>query len=310
MRVFVTGATGFIGSAVVQELLSNGHEVVGLARSDKSAAALGKTGAEVFRGTLEDTDRLEEAARNADGVIHTGYIHDFSPTANPAAAAAVDGGAIAAFGDALAGTGKPLVIAAGLPTIPGVTVTEDDEMPENPHYPRVSERAAIALVDRGVRVSVVRQPPSVHGAGDPHFVTAFIGVARAKGLSAYVGDGANAWSAVHRLDAARLYRLALEFASRSQAPAGTLLNAVGDEGVPFREIAEVIGRHLDVPVTSLTPEEAPGHFPGAFALFAQFDAPASSARTQQRFGWRPTQPGLIADLDQGHYFTVLDNSAR
>lgn len=310
MRVFVTGATGFIGSAVVQELLSNGHQVVGLARSDKSAAALAKAGAEVFRGTLEETDGLTEAAKNADGVIHTGYIHDFSPTANPAAAAAVDGGAIAAFGDALAGTGKPLVIAAGLPTIPGVTVTEDDEMPENPHYPRVSERAAIALVDRGVRVSVVRQPPSVHGAGDPHFVTAFIGVARAKGLSAYVGDGANVWSAVHRLDAARLYRLALEFASRAQAPAGTLLNAVGDEGVPFREIAEVIGRHLDLPVMSLTPEEAPGHFPGAFALFAQFDAPASSARTQQRFGWRPTQPGLIADLDQGHYFTVLDDSAR
>ena len=316
MRVFVTGATGFIGSAVVQELLSNGHRVVGLARSDKSAAALAKAGAEVFRGTLEETDGLTEAAKNADGVIHTGYIHDFSPTANPAAAAAVDGGAIAAFGDALAGTGKPLVIAAGLPTIPGVTVTEDDEMPENPHYPRVSERAAIALVasagqsNSGVRVSVVRQPPSVHGAGDPHFVTAFIGVARAKGLSAYVGDGANVWSAVHRLDAARLYRLALESASGAQAPAGTLLNAVGDEGVPFREIAEVIGRHLDVPVTSLTPEEAPGHFPGAFALFAQFDAPASSARTQQRFGWRPTQPGLIADLNQGHYFTVLDDSAQ
>ena len=316
MRVFVTGATGFIGSAVVQGLLSNGHRVVGLARSDKSAAALAKAGAEVFRGTLEETDGLTEAAKNADGVIHTGYIHDFSPTANPAAAAAVDGGAIAAFGDALAGTGKPLVIAAGLPTIPGVTVTEDDEMPENPHYPRVSERAAIALVasagqsNSGVRVSVVRQPPSVHGAGDPHFVTAFIGVARAKGLSAYVGDGANVWSAVHRLDAARLYRLALEFTSRAEAPAGTLLNAVGDEGVPFREIAEVIGRHLDVPVKSLTPEEAPGHFPGAFALFAQFDAPASSARTQQRFGWRPTQPGLIADLNQGHYFTVLDDSAQ
>jgi nucleoside-diphosphate-sugar epimerase len=303
MRVFVTGATGFIGSAVVQELLSNGHEVVGLARSDKSATALTAAGAEVFRGTLEDTDRLAEAAKNAGGVIHTGYIHDFSPTANPAAAAAVDGAAIAAFGDALAGTGKPLVIAAGLPTVPGVKVTEDDEMPENPHYPRVSERSAVALVDRDVRVSVVRQPPSVHGAGDPHFVTAFIGVARATGLSAYVGDGANVWSAVHRLDDARLYRLALE-----QAPAGTLLNAVGDEGVPFREIAEVIGSHLDVPVKSLTPEEAPGHFPGAFALFAQFDAPASSVLTQQRFGWRPAQPGLIADLDQGHYFTVLDDS--
>ena len=310
MRVFVTGATGFIGSAVVQELLSNGHQVVGLARSDRSAAALAGTGAEVFRGTLEETDGLKEAARNADGVIHTGYIHDFSPTANPAAAAAVDGDAIAAFGEALAGTGKPLVVAAGLPVVPGVIVTETDRTPDNPHYPRVSEPSAIALVDQGVRVSVVRQPPSVHGAGDPHFVTAFIGIARAKGLSAYVGDGANVWSAVHRLDAARLYRLALESASGAQAPAGTLLNAVGDEGVPFREIAEVIGRHLDVPVKSLPAEEAPGHFPGAFALFAQFDAPASSALTRQRFGWRPAQPGLIADLDQGHYFTVLDDSAQ
>jgi nucleoside-diphosphate-sugar epimerase len=299
MRVFVTGATGFIGSAVVRELLGNGHEVAGLARSEKSAAALAAAGARAVRGTLEDTDGLRAAAENADGVIHTGYIHDFSPTANPAAAAAVDGAAIAAFGDALAGTGKPLVIAAGLPAVPGVTVTENDEMPENPHYPRVSERAAIALVERGVRVAVVRQPPSVHGEGDPHFVTALIGIARDKGLSAYVGDGANRWSAVHRLDDARLYRLALE-----QAPPGSRLNAVGDEGVPFREIAEVIGRHLDVPVKSVTAEEAPGHFPGAFALFAQFDAPASSALTQQRLGWRPVQPGLIADLDQGHYFTV------
>ena len=306
MRVFVTGATGFIGSAVVQELLGNGHQVVGLARSDKSAAALEAAGAEPFLGTLEDTDGLKKAAGNADGVIHTGYIHDFSPTANPAAAAAVDGAAIAAFGDALAGTGKPLVVASGLPAQPGVLITEDVRAPENPGYPRVSELTAVALAGRGVRVAVVRQPPSVHGEGDPHFVTAFIRVARATGLSAYVGDGANVWSAVHRLDAARLFRLALESESTAQAPAGTLLNAVGDEGVPFREIAEVIGRHLDVPVKSLTAEEAAGHFPGAFAVFAQFNAPASSAKTRQRFGWRPAQPGLIADLDLGHYFTVLD----
>ena len=306
MRVFVTGATGFIGSAVVQELLGNGHQVVGLARSDKSAAALEAAGADAFRGTLEDTDGLKAAAGSADGVIHTGYIHDFSPTANPAAAAAVDGAAIAAFGDALAGTGKPLVVASGLPAQPGVLITEDVRAPENPGYPRVSELAAVALAGRGVRAAVVRQPPSVHGEGDPHFLTAFIRIARATGLSAYVGDGANVWSAVHRLDAARLFRIALESASTAQAPAGTLLNAVGDEGVPFREIAEVIGRHLDVPVKSLTAEEAAGHFPGAFAVFAQFNAPASSAKTQQRFGWRPAQPGLIADLDRGHYFTVLD----
>jgi nucleoside-diphosphate-sugar epimerase len=308
MRVFVTGATGFIGSAVVQELLGAGHQVVGLARSDKGAAAVAAAGAEVFRGSLEDTDGLREAASDADGVIHTGYIHDFSPTANPAAAAAVDGGAIAAFGAALAGSGKPLVVASGLPAVkPDPVITEEDVAPENPDYPRVSERAAIALAasagqsDSGVRVSVVRLPPSVHGEGDYAFVPSLIAIARDKGLAAYVGDGANVWPAVHRLDAARLFRLALE-----QAPAGTLLNGVGDEGVPFREIAEVIGRHLNVPVKSITADEAPAHF-GGFALFAQFNVPASSARTQERFGWRPTEPGLIADLDQGHYYTVRDH---
>ena len=302
MRVFVTGATGFIGSAVTAELLGAGHKVVGLARSDKGAAAVTAAGAEVFRGSLEDTDGLREAAGNADGVIHTGYIHDFSPTANPAAAAAVDGGAIAAFGEALAGTGKPLVVASGLPAVkPDPVITEEDVAPENPDYPRVSERAAIALADRAIRVSVVRLPPSVHGEGDYAFVPSLIAIARDKGLSAYVGDGANVWSAVHRLDAARLFRLALE-----QAPAGTLLNGVGDEGVPFREIAEVIGRHLNVPAKSVTAEEARDHF-GRFALFAQFDVPASSARTRERFGWRPTEPGLIADLDQGHYYTVRDH---
>jgi nucleoside-diphosphate-sugar epimerase len=302
MRVFVTGATGFIGSAVVQELLGNGHQVVGLARSDQGAAAVTAAGAEVFRGSLEDTDGLREAASQADGVIHTGYIHDFSPTANPAAAAAVDGAAIAAFGEALAGSGKPLVVTSGLPAInkPGHVITEEDTAPENPHYPRVSEPVAIALTDQDIRVSVVRLPPSVHGEGDYAFVPSLIAIARNTGLAAYVGDGANVWPAVHRLDAARLFRLALE-----QAPAGTLLNGVGDEGVPFREIAEVIGRHLNVPAKSITAEEAPGHF-GNFALFAQFNVPASSARTQERFGWRPAEPGLIADLDQGHYYIVRD----
>ncbi len=302
MRVLVTGATGFIGSAVVWELLGAGHQVTGLARSDKAAAAVSAAGAEVCRGSLEGTDGLREAAANADGVIHTGYIHDFSPTANPAAAAAVDGAAIAAFGEALAGSGKPLVVAAALPPpAPGQVATEDLRAPENPHYPRVSERAAIPLASRDVRVSAVRLPPSVHGEGDPHFVTAFIRIARAKGLSAYIGDGANVWAAVHRRDAARLFRLAL-----AEAPAGTLLNAVGDAGVPFREIAETIGRHLDVPAKSLTAEEAGEHFGGAFASFAAFDVPASSERTQERFGWRPVEPGLIADLDHGHYFLVRD----
>lgn len=300
MRVFVTGATGFIGSAVVRELLDSGHAVIGLARSEKSAGALRSIGVEVVRGTLEDTDRLQEVAGRSDGVIHTGYIHDFSPTANPAAAAAVDKAAIEAFGDALAGTGKPLVVAAGLPPKPGVVVTEDDRAPENPPYPRFSEPAAIAAGDRGVRASVVRMPPSVHGEGDPNFIAALIGIARARGVSAYVGQGANVWSAVHRLDAARLFRVALE-----QAPAGTLLNAVGDGGVPFRQIAEVIGRHLNVPARSITAEQAPEHFGPVFAVFAQFDSPASGARTQERFGWRPTQPGLIADLEQGHYFNQV-----
>jgi nucleoside-diphosphate-sugar epimerase len=302
MRVFVTGATGFIGSAIVRDLLGNGHEVVGLARSDKAAETVAAAGAEVFRGSLEDTDGLREAASSADGVIHTGYIHDFSPTANPAAAAAVDGAAITASGAALAGTGKPLVVAAALPApAPGEIVTEDTRASENPHYPRVSERAALTLVDRDIRASAVRLPPSVHGEGDYAFVPSLIAIARDKGVSAYVGDGANVWPAVHRLDAARLFRLALE-----QAPAGTLLNGVGDEGVPFREIAEVIGRHLDVPVKSITPEEARAHF-AAFAVFAQFNVPASSVRTQERFGWRPAHPGLIADLDQGHYYTVRDH---
>ncbi|HEY2508924.1 MAG TPA: SDR family oxidoreductase [Streptosporangiaceae bacterium] len=299
MRVFVTGATGFIGSAVVQELLGSGHEVVGLARSDASTAALATTGAEVVRGTLQDIDILQDAARRADGVVHTGYIHDFSPAGNPAAAAAVDEAAITAFADALEGTGKPLVVAAGLPPKPGVLVTEDDRAPDNPPYPRFSEPAALAAAGRGVRASVVRMPPSVHGEGDPNFITALIGIARATGLSAYVGEGTNVWSAVHRLDAARLFRIALE-----QAPAGALLNAVGDEGVPFRQIAEVIGAHLNVPVKSISAEEATGQFGLPFAIFAQFDSPAASARTQQRYGWQPAEPGLVADLEQGHYFTA------
>ena len=305
MRVFVTGATGFIGSAVVRELLAGGHQVTGLARSDKAAAAVEAAGAEVFRGSLEDIGGLAAAAAAADGVIHTGYIHDFSPTGNPAAAAAVDGAAIAALGEALAGTKKPLVVASGLPaTEPGQVVTEEVAATENPYWPRVSELAAMPFADKNVRVSVVRLPPSVHGEGDYAFVPALIGIAHARGLSAYVGEGRNVWPAVHRADAARLFRNAVE-----RLPAGTLLNAIGDEGVPFRDIAETIGRHLDVPVKSLTAEESAEHF-GTFAAFAAFDVPASSALTRHRFGWQPTEPGLIADLDQGHYFTVLDQGGH
>jgi nucleoside-diphosphate-sugar epimerase len=297
MRVFVTGATGFIGSAVVRELLDAGHQVTGLARSDNSAAALAAAGAAVHRGSLEDLDSLRGGAAASDGVIHTAYIHDFSANNDAAAYARIDGRAIEAIGEVLAGSGRPLVVASGMPVpAPGRVTTEEDAAPENPAYPRVSERAALAFADRGVRASALRMPPTVHGEGDHGFVPALIGIARARGLAAYVGDGGNRWSAVHRLDAARLFRLAVE-----SAPAGTRLNAVGDEGVPFRDIAEVIGKHLDVPVTGLSPAEAPGHF-GLFAVFASADVPASSEQTQKRFGWQPAHPGLIADLDEGHYF--------
>ena len=309
MRVFVTGATGWVGSVVVRELLAAGHQVTGLARSDSSAAKVAAAGAEVFAGSLEDTGGLKVAAAAADGVIHTGYVHDFSPAGDPAAAAALDGRVIAAFGDALEGTGKPLVVASGLPNppAPGAVVTEE-VLSADPVHPRVSEPSALAVAERGVRASVVRLPPSVHGEGDFWFIPIFIDVARTSGVSAYVGDGSNVWPAVHRVDAARLLRLALE-----QAPAGTLLNAVADEGVPFREIAETIGRHLGVPVKPVAPDDARAQF-GALAPFASFDVPASSAITRQRFGWEPAEPGLIADLDApaGYYFadkSSLDRDA-
>jgi nucleoside-diphosphate-sugar epimerase len=297
MRVFVTGATGFIGSAVVQDLLAAGHQVVGLARSDSAAESLSALGVAVHRGSLQDPGSLRSGAAGADGAVHTAYIHDFSPTANPAAAAQRDGDAIAALGEALAGSNRPLVVAAGLPVpVAGRPVTEQDAVEDNPAWPRVSERAALAFAGRGVRASVVRLPPSVHGAGDYAFVPALIGIARQQGLAAYVGDGANTWPAVHRLDAARLFRLAVE-----SAEAGARLNGVGDEGVPFRDIATVIGKHLDVPVKSISAEEARGYF-GTFAGFAQFDVRAASAGTRRLLGWEPVHPGLIADLDEGHYF--------
>jgi nucleoside-diphosphate-sugar epimerase len=298
MRVFVTGATGWIGSVVVQELLAAGHQVTGLARSDSSAERVKAAGAGVVTGSLQDTGILMAAAAEADGVIHTGYVHDFSPTGDPAAAAALDGRVIAAFGEALAGTGKPLVVASGLPHAPAGGISTEAVRSVDPAHPRESEPAALAVAERGVRASVVRLPPSVHGEGDYWFIPIFIGIARKTGVSAYIGDGANVWPAVHRRDAARLFRIALE-----QAPAGTLLNAVADEGVPFRQIAEVIGRHLEVPAKSITAGEAVGQF-GALAGFAAIDVPASSAITRERFGWQPVEPGLIADLDAGHYFTV------
>jgi len=296
MRVFVTGATGFIGSAVVRELIEAGHQVTGLARSDQAAAVLTAAGAAVHRGSLEDPASLRSGAAAADGVIHTAYIHDFSENNDAAAYARIDRRAIETIGEALAGSGRPLVVASGLVHVAGRPATEEDDAPDTPAYPRVSEPVALSLAGRGVRVCVVRLPPSVHGAGDHGFIPALIGIARAKGRSAYVGDGSNHWAAVHRLDAAQLFRLALE-----GAPAGTRLHGVDDEGVRFSDIAEVIGRHLNLPVTGLAPAAAQDHF-GLFALFASMDITASSTLTRKQLGWEPTHPALLADLEEGHYF--------
>ena len=296
MRVFVTGATGFIGSAVVPELIGAGHQVVGLARSDASAAALVAAGAEVQRGTLDDLDSLRAGAAASDGVIHLAFIHDFSQYD---AAAQTDLRAIETIGAVLEGSGRPFLMTSGTLGLPAGRVgTEQDDLdPASPMAPRIpSALAAHALVKRDVRASAVRLAPSVHGEGDHGFVAALIEVARAKGVSGYVGDGANRWPAVHRLDAAHLFRLALE-----RAPAGSVLHGVADEGVPVRAIAEVIGRHLDLPVVSIATEDAAEHF-GWLIMFLAADIPASSDLTRELVGWQPTHPGLIADLDQGHYF--------
>jgi nucleoside-diphosphate-sugar epimerase len=298
MRVFVTGATGFIGSAVVRELIGAGHRVLGLARSDAAAASLTAVGAEVHRGALDDFGSLRAAAAAADGVIHTAYRHDFSDFM---AAAQTDRQAIETLGEALAGSGRPLVVTSGTAGLaPGRLATEDSA-PDPGSFAALrfaSEEAAVSFAERGVRVSVVRLPPTVHGKGDHGFVPRLIGIARSKGVSAYPGDGANRWAAVHRLDAAQLFRLALETAS-----AGTRLHGVGEEAVPAREIAGVIGRHLGLPVTAVPAERASDHF-GFLGPIFSLDAPASSALTRKELDWRPVRPGLIADLDEGHYFTA------
>jgi nucleoside-diphosphate-sugar epimerase len=298
MRVFVTGASGFIGSAVVQELLGAGHDVIGLARSDSSADALATAGAEVHRGDLADLESLRTGAEASDGVIHLAYVHDFSKFEDNAR---VDQTAIDAIGEVLVGSDRPLVIANGtlMLSVDGRPATEEDGGdPAARHGRRLNERLLLGLADRGVRSASLRLPPTVHGKGDRGFVPMIIDVAREKGVSAYVGDGSNRWPAVHRLDAASLFRLALE-----QAPEGTVLHGVGEEGVPVREIAGVIGRHLDLPVVSVSAAQAPEHF-GFLGAFIGADSPASSALTRERFGWQPAQPRLIDDLEQGHYFEV------
>jgi nucleoside-diphosphate-sugar epimerase len=299
MRVFVTGASGHVGSALIPELLSAGHEVVGLARSDTSAAALAAAGVAVHRGDLDDLAGLRQAAAAADGVIHLAFKHESMVTGDYAGAADADLKALNALADALAGTGKPLVSTSGTLLLAqaaaGRTGTETDAAESGPRID--SENAVIAFAGRGIRSSVVRLPPTVHSSLDHHgFIPTLIAIARDKGVSGYVGDGSNRWPAGHTLDAAHLYRLALE-----SAPAGSRLHAVGDEGVQFREIAEVIGRRLGVPAVSIPAADAGEHF-GFLGALVSIDNPTSSRLTQELLGWKPEHPGLIEDLEEDHYF--------
>lgn len=295
MRVFVTGATGFVGSAVVSELLQAGYRVLGLARTDTAAASLAAGGADVLRGVLEEGDVLRAGAESCDAVVHTAFNHDFS---NFAAGCETDRKAIEIMGNALSGSDRPLLITSGLAVLSSgpVSMEPDPAIPASPDYPRASEAAANRLAAAGVNARVVRLPFSVHGAGDHGFVPMLIDLARRKGVSAMVGDGANRWPAVHREDAARLYRLALE-APEASGP----FHAVGEEGVAFADIAAMVGRKLDVPLQSLSPLEAAKHF-GFLGAFAGMDAPASSERTRSQLGWEPSRPGLLTDMDKAGYF--------
>lgn len=298
MRVFVTGATGFVGSVVVQDLIAAGHSVLGLARSEAGAKALGSAGAQVHRGSLEDAASLRSGAAAADGVIHTGFNHDFQKFAENCE---LDRRAISILGEALLGSERQLLVTSGLvlQVPPGRFAIESDSAhPTSATYPRASEAAALALKARGIHATAVRLPPSVHGKGDHGFVPTLIRIAREKGVSAYVGDGLNRWPAVHRLDAARVFRLALEHGVADHPH-----HAVAEEGVPFKDIASVIARLLNVPLVSVSAAESADHF-GWFAMFAGMDAPASSKRTKALLGWTPQQFGLLQDIDQTSYFTI------
>jgi nucleoside-diphosphate-sugar epimerase len=292
MRIFVTGASGWIGSALVPELIGAGHEVVGLARSDASAEAVAGMGAEVLRGDLDDTDALRAAAEGGDGVIHLAFV---APSTSELATR-TDAAAVEALAAGLEGSGKPLLVSGGTMVTPGRPSTERDELvAQGPIAARIRNmQVALATTERGVAAALVMLPRSVHGRGDRHgFVPQLIAAARAKGVSGYIGEGANRWPAVHVKDAARLYRLAVE-----QAPAGAVLNAVGDEGVPTRQIAEAIGRHLNLRARPLPAEE----FGGMLVNLLSTDMPASSALTRELLAWWPSEPGLIEDIDEGHYF--------
>ena len=292
MRVFITGASGFVGSAIIKDLIGAGHKVLGLARSDKAAASVAALGAEIHRGDMEDVESLRRGADAADGVIHTAFNHDFSKFKENCES---DRQAIEALGTALEGSDRPLLVTSGVALLAsGRAATEDDRHDQS--FPRASEAAAHALAGLGVRASTVRLPPSTHGHGDHGFVPTLIKIARDKGVSAYIGDGSNRWAATHRFDAARVFRLALE-----RSATGGPFHAVAEEGIPFREIAAVIGCRLNVPVVSKTKDEAAAHF-GWFATFAGMELAASSARTRALLGWEPNQPGLLADIDHPSYF--------
>ncbi|MBV9540498.1 MAG: SDR family oxidoreductase [Alphaproteobacteria bacterium] len=296
MRVFVTGATGFIGSAVVKELLAAGHSVLGLARSDATAKTLAATGAAVHRGELADLEGLKSGAAQCDGVIHTAFIHDFSKFAENAA---IDKAAIEAMGAILAGSNRPLIVSSGTAGLAvGQVATED--MPPPTMSPRASETAVFSFTGQGVRTMAIRLSPAVHGYSDQGFKAGFasvmLGAARQKGVSPYPGDGKNRWNAVHVSDAARLYRLALE-----NGKAGSRYHAVGDESIPVKDIAEAIGKKLNLPVTSIAPDKTAEHF-GFLAMFVGLDIPASSAKTQAELNWTPTGIGLLADIEQATSF--------